>query len=98
MNELIERFPIVMVVGVVLVVGLSQVNRLLGSILGVIFWIVMAVIGSFIYDAGGAVGIASVRFPQSVFLGLCGLLLLANLATGFSALKKRRAQAEPAAD
>ncbi len=95
MNELIERFPIVMVLGVLLVVGLSQINRLLGSILGVVFWIAMAAIGSFIYDAGGAIGIASVRFPQPVFLGLCGLLLVANLATGYNALKRRRAAAEP---
>lgn len=92
MQALIERFSLVMIVGVLLVVGLSQVNRVLGSILGIAFWIVMGAVGAFIYDSGGAVGVASVRFPLPVFLGLCGLLLVANVATLVGALKRRAAQ------
>ena len=96
MQVLIDRFPIVMVVGVVLIVGLSQVNRLMGSLLGVVFWLAMAAVGTMIYDLGGAVGIASVRFPLEGFLALCAALVLANVATGYRALKARKqATSEP---
>lgn len=90
MQVLIDRFPIVMVVGVVLIVGLSQVNRLMGSLLGVVFWLAMAAVGAMIYDLGGAIGIASVRFPLPVFLALCAALVLANIATGYKALQARK--------
>ena len=90
MQVLIDRFPIVMVLGVVLVVGLSQVNRLMGSLLGVVFWLAMAAVGTMIYDLGGAIGIASVRFPLPAFLGLCAVLALANAATGYKALRARK--------
>jgi hypothetical protein len=90
MEALVERFSLIMIVGVLVVVGLSQVNRLLGAALGVVFWIAMAGLGLYIYDSGGAVGIASVRFPKAGFLALCGVLVAANAGMAFAALKRRK--------
>jgi len=89
MQPLIDNFSIIMIVGVIAVVAVAQMNRLLGSIMGVIFWLAIAGLGTMVYDQGGGIGLAGMRFPQPVFYILCLILAGANAATAIKAQKTR---------
>ena len=79
LDPLLDNFRTLMIVGIIVVVGLGQVNRVIGSVLGLFFWAFIAFLGGQIYARGGAVGIVDIIFPPAVFYGLCGFMGLVNL-------------------
>lgn len=71
MQSVFANLPLVMLIGIGAVLIISQLRRLLGSILGVIFWGAMAVLGSFAYSAGFRIGLPGLPFSRPVFLLVC---------------------------
>jgi hypothetical protein len=71
MDALVERWTTILMVGIVLVIGVSQINRIVGAMLGIVFWVTMAVLGHFVYAAGAGIGVPGVLFPEWVFLLVC---------------------------
>lgn len=90
MEEIFTNLPVYMLIGIVAVVGASQVNRLVGAVLGVLFWAAVAVVGTAGYAAGGALGIGDLRLTQTMFYALCGTLAGFNVMMGYAALKRSR--------
>ena len=84
-----------MMIGIVLVVGISQFNRILGGVLGVVFWTAVAFTGLLAYDQGGAIGILDIRFPREIFVGLCLLFVGIHAAGAWSAWKRKRSLPPP---
>jgi hypothetical protein len=72
-SEVLKSLPMYMMIGIVVVIGISQFNRLIGGILGAVFWIVVAVAGSQAYDQGGGIGLPGFMFPRELFYLICVL-------------------------
>jgi hypothetical protein len=70
-DQILEGLPVYMMIGIVVVIGISQFNRVLGAILSAIFWIAVAIVGNHGYDQGHSVGLPDFPFPRVVFLGIC---------------------------
>lgn len=92
MQNVLQSLSIYMIVGLILVVGISQVNRLIGGILGVVFWIAIAILGKFAYDEGGSMKLViGPEITREIFYVLCAFFAAFS---GFSAymayLKKTR--------
>jgi hypothetical protein len=92
-EAILKSLPAYMMVGIVIVVGLSQINRVLGAVLGVVFWIAVAIVGSFAYDQGGALGLLGMQFPRGVFYALCGTFTVLHVFGAWTALARRRSEA-----
>lgn len=90
MQWLVDHFSMVMIIGVIAVVGISQLDRRIGSALGIGLWLAIAALGTLVYQQGGGIGIASIRFSQPVFYLLCGVLVVANAAALMGALRRGR--------
>jgi hypothetical protein len=71
LDDIISSLPVYMMIGIVVVVGISQFNRIVGGILGVIFWVTVLVIGLGAYDQGGAIGLPKLPFPRELFIVIC---------------------------
>ena len=78
-----------MMIGIVVVVGISQLNRMVGSILGILFWIGVAMVGSTAYDKGGGIKLVSFEFSRSAFFLFCGVFVAFNALTLYKAMKLR---------
>jgi len=89
---LIENFDMAMLIGVVAVIGISQFNRKLGSILGIFVWAAIAFVGYQGFKLGGGIGIGTILLSPGVFYGICGVLILVNIGNGFfiTSSKRRR--------
>lgn len=94
LDFLLHNFSTVMLVGVILIVGLGQFNRVLASILAIGFWIATAVAATFVYGEGGQLGLAGTPLSLNVVYGLCGAFTLVNIATLWSAMKKAQLRKE----
>lgn len=95
LDWLLENFRMLLIVGVLLVVGIGQVSRVLGTALGILFWGLMAAIGSQVYARGGALGILDFAFPPLAFYALCLLMVILNLfSLRVSLAQQRRRRAE----
>lgn len=79
MATLVENWTTYLMIGIVVVVGVSQINRLVGASLGILFWIAMAVLGHFVYAAGAGIGFPGLIFPEWVFLLLCAGLIFTQV-------------------
>lgn len=80
MPNLAENFTTFVMVGIVLVIGTSRlVHRGAGAILGIVFWVLTAILGHLMYIQGGAVGFPGFPLSEPLFLGLCGVLLLLQI-------------------
>jgi hypothetical protein len=95
LDEILKALPVYMMIGIVLVVGISQFNRILGGVLGVVFWTAVAFIGLLAYDQGGAIGILDIRFPREIFVALCLLFVGIHAAGAWSAWKRKRSLPPP---
>ncbi|MGF1510638.1 MAG: hypothetical protein ACFB9M_14185 [Myxococcota bacterium] len=71
MEFLVERWTTILMVGIVVVVGVSQIDRIVGAWIGVGFWIMTAVLGHFVYAAGAGIGFPGALLPEWMFLLLC---------------------------
>src|SRR5689334_2922895 len=88
LDTLAENLSVFMMVGVIIVVGLSQINRRIGAILGVVFWSLVAVVGHHAYGRGGAIGILGIKFSEGTFYGLCAALAAINVVAALAAKPK----------
>ena len=78
-DTLLDSFRPIMMGGILLVIGLGQVDRRLGAALGLAFWAFMAWLGHERYARGGAIGIGTFAFPEMVFYTVCAFLVAVNL-------------------
>jgi hypothetical protein len=86
----VKSLALYMMIGIVIVIGISQFNRLIGAILGVIFWIAVAIVGTSAYDQGGGVGIPGYVFPQPMFYTLCVVFGVVSAIQGLRAWGQKR--------
>lgn len=78
-----------MMAGIILVVGVSQLSRLVGGLLGIIFWGGVAFVGSFAYDQGGGIGLPGVRFSREIFYAICAFFISASVLSTVKAWSRR---------
>jgi hypothetical protein len=90
LDLLIPNFTMFMLVGIVLIVGLSQFHRTAGAALGAVFWAVVAVVGHEAYARGHRLGLGKVEFSEGLFLSLCAGFALMNIAIAWTAHRRRR--------
>lgn len=90
LQDIVHNLPGYMLVGIVIVVGISQLSRVIGAILGVLFWCAVALVGNFAYDMNGALGVGGYAFSREVFFLVCGAFALFHVATAFAAYQQRR--------
>ncbi len=95
LEDIVRDLPTYMLVGIVIVIGISQVNRVIGAILGIMFWALVAFVGSFAYDMDAALGIAGVAFSRSTFYLVCGAFAAFHVATAFVAFRAKRRRHRP---
>ncbi len=82
-----------MMIGIVIVIGVSQLNRTLGAVLSVAFWSVVAAVGTYGYAHGHSLGLPGLPFSRGFFWGLCALFIVLHSAAAWShAQKKKRPQ------
>ncbi len=94
MDFIVDNFTTFVMVGIVVVVGASQFHRPTGAVLGLVFWVLVAVFGHFLYAAGGAIGFPGLELSEPVFLIMClGFMLLQvyGLRSYYRAMERRRA-------
>ena len=88
--DLFENLTSYMLFGIVIIVAVAQFNRLLGSLLAILFWIAVAVVGAAGYQAGGVVGFPGWKLTLTQFLILCGVLASVQGFGIYAALRRRR--------
>jgi hypothetical protein len=94
LDAILEGLPVYMMGGIVLVIVISQFNRVLGAILSVIFWVAVAVVGNYGYDQGHSIGLPDMPFPRAVFLLICLMFGSFHAAAGYTAFKRKQIAAE----
>lgn len=94
MEEIYKALPIYMMVGIVVVIGVAQINRVAGAVLSVVFWTAVAVVGSAAYDAGHSIGLPGLEFPRVVFLAICAVFAGVQIFAAYGYVQsKKRAEA-----
>jgi hypothetical protein len=89
-REILDELPVAMMVGVVLVVTVSQFNRVVGAVLSVVFWTTVAVVGSMGYDLGHSLGLPGLPFSRPVFLAVCVGFASVHAFAAVSTVRSRR--------
>jgi hypothetical protein len=97
-SDFLPSLPMYMMIGIILIIGISQFNRIAGGILGVVFWITVAIIGTRAYDEGGAIGIPGYKFSQPLFYGICGVMAAFSAFAAYTAWMKRARFKNPTDD
>jgi hypothetical protein len=97
-GDILSSLPMYMMIGIILVIGISQFNRMLGGILGVIFWIAVALIGTGAYEQGGGIGLPGFRFSRELFYGICAIFALFSGFTAYMAYVKKTRFVKPKSD
>jgi hypothetical protein len=96
LDAIIKSLPVYMMIGIVLVIGISQFNRILGGSLGVLFWIAVALIGNYAYDEGHILGLPGIPFTRALFFGMCALFTFFSAFTVYNAyVRKTRFKKPP---
>ncbi len=93
-QDIFEGLPIYMMVGIVIVIGASQINRVAGAVLSVIFWGAVAFVGNAAYDAGHAIGIPGFQFPRPLFFVICAAFAAMHVFAGYSYVRSKRHEAQ----
>lgn len=93
-TDILESLPVYMMIGIVVVIGVSQVNRVAGAIMSVIFWAAVAYVGNEAYAAGHAIGIPGFQFPKALFFAICAAFGAMHIfaAVGYVRSKRRAAE------
>ena len=91
---LVEHFTVLVIVGALVAVGVSQAHRGVGSLLGLALWVGVFFVGTEAYARGGAIGMAGVMFPRPAFWGICASLVVINLL-GFVSWQRARRRQSP---
>ena len=92
MDAIHNGLPVYMLIGIVVVIGIAQINRVLGSVLGVLFWIAVAFIGNDAYAKGHQVGLPGIPLSRGAFFGMCALLAGMQVVSLFHSLQQKRRQ------
>lgn len=90
MDAIFESLPIYMMIGIIVVIGVSQVHRLYGAILSVVFWTIVAAVGMHGYNQGHTVGLPGMQFPRFVFLAICIAFAALHGAAGWAYLQRNK--------
>lgn len=93
-EAILESLPVYMMIGIIIVIGVSQFHRVAGAILSVVFWTAVAIVGSVGYDRGHGIGLPGLQFSRGLFLAVCGSFALLHTWAAFSAVQRKRRQAE----
>ena len=92
-DAILKGLPIYMLVGIAVVVVVSQVHRVAGAALGVAFWIATGILGSLAYDRGNAIGLPGLPFSRTVFFVVCVAFAGIHLYSAFAAHRRKQRQA-----
>lgn len=94
MEEIFESLPVYMMIGIVVVIGVSQINRVAGAVMSVLFWAAVAFVGNAAYEAGHAIGVPGFEFPRLLFFAVCAAFGAMHVfaAVGYVRSKRRAAQ------
>lgn len=90
LRSIFEGLPAYMMIGIIVVIGVSQANRIIGGLLGVAFWFAVLFVGSLAYDQGVALGVPGVKFPRLVFYALCLAFAALHGFTAFKAYARKK--------
>lgn len=90
MNAISHNFPVYFIIGIAALVIISQFHRMVGAVLGVLFWSLVAIAGNQVYAAGHGLGVPGFEFSRSVFLAVCLFFILMNTYAGVVWLKRQR--------
>ena len=90
MDAIFESLPVYMLIGIVVVVGVSQIHRLYGAILSIIFWTAVLIVGLHGYSQGNAVGFPGIRFPRLVFVSICIAFAALHGVAGWSYYQRNK--------
>lgn len=90
-DSILDSMVVYMIIGIIVIVGISQLNRTAGSALGIVFWVAVAIVGSAAYDRGGAIGfVGGVKMSLPVFLALCLALVAFNAFNLYKETQRKR--------
>lgn len=92
-REILANLPVYMMVGIVAVIAVSQFHRIAGAMLGLIFWLAVAMTGTIAYDRGHAIGFPGLPFSRSVFLLFCGAFAVVHVFAAWQYLRAQRRRA-----
>lgn len=90
MDAILKSLTVYMMIGIVVVVGISQFNRVLGSILGILFWLAVGAVGTVGYERGGAIGLLGIEFSLFGFYAFCGAFTLFNAFNLWMSIQRKR--------
>ncbi len=90
MESLFSSLPVAMMVGIIVVIGVSQFHRVAGAILSVVFWGIVAVVGSYGYQQGHSVGLPGIQFPWWLFIGICLLFAGMHSAAAWAHIQRNK--------
>jgi hypothetical protein len=94
LEELYKSLPIYMMIGIVVVIGVAQLHRVAGALLSVVFWGLVAFVGSHAYDAGHSIGLPGLQFPRPVFLAVCAGFAGVQLFAAYTYVQSKKRAAE----
>ena len=97
-EALYENLTVYMMIGVGVVVGLSQFNRMAGAVLALPFWVSVAVLGVQAINAGRHLRLGSIPVGKGALLVLCGVMIAMNLAMAYAAHKRKQRGRRPVDD
>lgn len=92
MDAVLQSLTLYMMIGIVIVIAVSQVNRFIGSLLGIAFWAAVAFVGSHAYDKGNAIGIPNYPFPRPLFYLICAIFMLFSAGRAYTAYHRQQRQ------
>ena len=90
LSEIGQYLPIFMVAGIAIIIASGYISYIFSGILGIGFWSFIYVMGSWVYQQGGVLGIVTFELSSFQFSMLVIALAIWNLFTAFVGLKRRR--------
>jgi hypothetical protein len=87
-DALVQNFELFIMIGVIAVIAIAQFHRMAGAMVGLVFYIAMAIVGTQVYQAGGQIGIGSWKFGLMEFYGF--VLVVAGITVLPVLLKRGR--------
>lgn len=94
LQSIIDNLTVYMMVGIVIVIGVSQFNRVAGAVLSALFWTAVAVVGNSAYNAGTSIGVVGFELPRWLFFAICAGFAGMHVFAAISQIRSKRNQAE----
>lgn len=93
-DDILSNLPVYMMIGIVVVIGVSQLNRVAGAVMSVAFWLAVAVVGHHAYDAGHAIGVPGFEFPRPLFYAVCAGFAAMHVFAAIGYVRSKRRAVE----